>query len=201
MPEVRPIAACLGDSAKADFRLVLVLGREYNGSGSLSPQVVGRYCFLESPRSAFWNRTYSLISRACPDTVDFKAGCIAAELSPVVFSNVRPQPIPNERPGEHKQSIRSSIPESEVRDHVRALFGLPITQRFGVVILSVGDGLEFASAEDQVEVECAGRGLPLIKLPYLGSRASNNTVDAALDQEQANVLCSVVPEFVSAQDA
>ena len=199
MSEIRPVAACLGDSADADFPLVLVLGREYNGSGSLRPHV-GRYCFSESPHSAFWNRTYSLLSRACQVT-GFKSLCLKSGLSPVVFSNLMPQPIPNELPAVQKSRIRSGIPESQVRSHIQSLFGLPIARRFQAVLLSVGDHPAFTSAIERVQAECADRELPLIEVPYLGSRIGNDVVDAALDRHGAVALCSVVDAFVSTQEA
>jgi len=69
------------------------------------------------------------------------------------------------------------------------------------VVLSVGDGAEFTSAAEQVEVECAERGLPMIKLPYLGAHTGDDVIDAAFNQQKAEVLCSVVAEFITATDA
>ena len=196
MAETRPLAACLGDSAAADFPLVLVLGREYNGSGGLRRQV-GCYSFTESSGSTFWNRTYSLISRKCHAASDFKARCIAADLSPVVFANVLPRPIPNELSARRKRVVRLSLPEVEVRNHVRMIFDLLVAGRLAAVVMSVGDGPEFTAAKDQVRAECRTRALPLIELPYLGSRVANEVVDAALDRKQAEILCSVVAAFLA----
>ena len=71
MSEIRPIAACFGDSAKRNHRLILVLGREYNGSGTVSSSV-GNYDFAESPKSTFWNCTYALFGRIVDLNFDLK---------------------------------------------------------------------------------------------------------------------------------
>lgn len=197
--EVRPILACLGGSADSDFPLLLVVGREYNGTGGVEPYV-GHYCFTESPRSTFWNRAYGLVERACQKRgSELKRRVIAANLSPIAFSNALPNPIENEVAD--KRSLRLAIPEDRVRNHVATLFSLPIAERFKVVILSVGDGEEFRGAREAIEAECKRRDLYLVEIPYLGNQSlSSEKVDDALSKEDEGAICSVVGAFPGLSD-
>lgn len=191
MAEIRPIAACLGDTIDGSFPLVLVLGREFNGEGDISKEV-GTYSFEESPRSLFWNRTYSFLSRATDDP-RFKADCRKHGRSPVVFSNVLPKPIPNHIG--NKNAIRAKMAESDVRSHIDALFDLDLAKRFDAVILSVGDDPVFAPARKMVEQACKGHGPLLIVLPYFATMGrSNDDLDARLTQEDRDTLRSVLAQ-------
>ena len=194
MPEVMPCAAYYGNTEKKAFPLLLVLGREYNNSGRVG-STVGKYDFDESHGSTFWNRTYSLIARACPEVGNFKQRCIGLDLSPVVFSNVSPQPILNKDNTKHV--IRAGISPTLISDHLLQVFAQPIIKRVEAVLFSVGTESSFADARDLVRSKCSARTMHFIDLPYLGARFSNRVVDTALSAEGRSVIRRVVTQFFS----
>lgn len=73
MIEFDPALLCLGDTETDKFPLILIFGRKY-GSGTVHC-CIGSYDFNLSPRSLFWNRAYSLISRSA-GCCRMKAFCI-----------------------------------------------------------------------------------------------------------------------------
>ena len=113
MPEVHPCVAYYGNTEKKAFPLLLVLGREYNGTGRVV-STIGQYNFSESRGSTFWNRTYGLVARAYPEASHLKQRCIGLDLSPLVFSNVSPQPILNRVNAKH--AIRAGISPTLISD-------------------------------------------------------------------------------------
>jgi hypothetical protein len=191
MSDIRPCVACFGNTEANLFPLLLILGRESNGTGSVV-QAVGRYDFTESPGSAFWNRTYGLISRTCPEAVHLKRRCIKLIASPLIFANVSPQPIPSGVIP--KGAIRARILPNIV-EHLRQIFTLPIIERVRVVFLSVGPAIHFSSARDLVTSQCRSRNVHLVKLPYLGSRANNRIVDAAVSNADRVQVQRIISHF------
>ncbi len=192
MPEVRPCVAYYGNTEKGAFPLLLVFGREYNGTGCVV-STVGQYDFSESRGSTFWNRAYGLIARACPEAGHLKQRCIDLDLSPLVFSNVSPQPILNRVNAKH--AIRAEISPKLISDHLLQVFAQPILERVQVVLLSIGTVSSFADARDLVKSKCRARNLHFINLPYLASRSSNRDVDTALSDEGRTVIRRVIAQF------
>lgn len=174
------------------FPILLTFGREYNGTGSVVP-TIGKYDFGESRGSTFWNRTYTLIARACPEMAHLKQRCIGLDSSPLVFSNVFPKSIPNQVTT--KDAIRADISRSLISDHLRQVFALPIIQRVQVVLLSVGPVPNFPFVRDLVTSQCRSRNVHLINLPYLGARSSNRGVDEALSDDDRSAIRRIVSQF------
>ena len=175
------------------FPLLLVFGREYNSSGPLIPNI-GKYDFRESRGASFWNRTYTLIARACPGSGQLKQRCSDLGSSPLVFANVSPQSIPNQVNA--KDTIRADISPSRISDHLQQVFSLPIIERVQVVLLSIGCVPYFPpSILDSVTSQCSARHMHLVKLPYLGSRSSNREVDEALSDEDRSAIRRIISTF------
>lgn len=192
MPEVSHCIACLGNTEMKAFPLLLTFGREYNSTGSVMP-TIGKYDFRESRGPSFWNRTYSLIARACPGSAHLKQCCIDLDSSPLVFANVSPQSIPNQVNA--KDAIRENISESRISDHLQQVFAQPIVQRVEVVVLSVGSVPNLPFVRDLVTSECRSRDMHLITLPYLASRSSNRGVDEALSDEDRSAIRRIISKF------
>jgi hypothetical protein len=95
MLEVHHCIAYSGKTEARSFPLVLILGREYNSSGPLIPDI-GQYDFTQSRGGSFWNRAYTLIARACPGSGRLKNRCSDLDSSPLVFANVSLRSIPNQ---------------------------------------------------------------------------------------------------------
>ena len=174
------------------FPLLLIFGREYNSTISVIP-TSGKYDFRESRGPSFWNRTYTLIARACPGSAHLKQRCIDLDLSPLVFANVFPQSIPNQVNA--KDAIRADISPSRISDHLQQVFALPIIERVQVVLLSVGAVPNFPFLRDLVTSQCNSQNMHLITLPYLASRSSNRDVDEALSDEDRSAIRRIISKF------
>ena len=174
------------------FPLLLIFGREYNSTGSVMP-TIGKYDFGESRGPSFWNRTYTLIARACPGSTPLKQRCINLGSSPLVFSNVFPQSIPNQVNA--KDTIRADISPSRISDHLKQVFDQQIVERVRVVLLSVGCVPNLPCIRDLVTSHCRSRNMYLITLPYLGSRSSNRDLDEALSDDDRSAIRPIISAF------
>jgi hypothetical protein len=57
---LQPAVAYFGTTDQETSPLMLFVGREYNNESNNDVHGVGLYSFADSPRSAFWNKTYGL---------------------------------------------------------------------------------------------------------------------------------------------
>ena len=192
----QPAISCLGNSDTKDFPLVLVFGREFNNkTENRVVNKVGTYSFSRSPHSLFWNRTYRFIERVCPCD-GLKALCIKSNLSPVLFSNVLPNPIPNAQTSQEKSKRRRAASESDIRFYLEEMFKLPILDRVRFVVLSgVKDQRFYGKATDLILGEFKRRQVTITELPYLGSRMKNEIIDDSLSMPLRKELRLVVKEI------
>jgi len=156
-----------GDSNTKKFPLILFLGREFNSGTEVDPSKTDYYCFKESPRSTFWNYSYSLISKVT-DENHFKLICRKKNLSPIVFSNVSPKPIPSNAA---KAKIRSEITPEEFKSHFDQLFNQELIFRVELIVISVGEGL-FTQGIEIIKKNDNIRNIPILTIPYLGQGSS-----------------------------
>ena len=159
--------------------------------------ITGPYDFDESPHSLFWNRAYGLLSRVCSNAHSLKNICIQRNVSPIVFSNILPVPIPNELRGAAKTAQRKLVSDQVIVEHLKEMFNMPICQRISVVILSVGSLSEFDHGKKVLSKLCLDRRIAMFELPYLGSRVSNSAVDDAMDSSHRSAVCQIVSLFLS----
>lgn len=164
-----PAISCLGFTAKEKFPLLLVFGRESNNE--LKPEnYVGKYCFRDSPRSAFWNRTYGLLARIYK-TDSFKNDCRKVNLSPVIFSNVHHRPILNNDNEKNKKRLETETTYyAEIKEYIKYIFDHEIISRVRLVILSgVKDRADFSESTKLIEEVCKKKHIPLKYLRYMAS--------------------------------
>ena len=187
---------CFGDSENSDFPLLLFFGREYNNHIDNRIAIrLGHYCFKESPRSAFWNRSYSLIARNC-ERGSFKNFCVRSNQSPVLFSNALPKPIPTKLSQREKRKIREGVSRDEIVRYVDGLFSIPIISRVRIAVLSgLDDQSCFGVAAQQIQEQCNKRQIITSELPYLGSRKDNASIDSKLLKQHQVEICRSVTEF------
>lgn len=185
-----------GNSEKYDFPLILFFGREYNNH--IENRIVnrlGHYCFKESPRSAFWNRSYSLIARNC-GRGSFKNFCVRSNQSPVLFSNALPKPIPTRLSQREKRKIREGVSRDQIVRYVDGLFSIPIISRVRIAVLSgLDDQTCFGIAAQQIREQCDQRQIITSELPYLGSRKDNASIDSELSEQHQVEICRTVTDF------
>ena len=110
------------------FPLLLVFGREYNGTGSVAP-VVQEYPFTKLRGPTFWNRTFRLIARAYPEEADLKQLFIDLNSSPLVTyqSNTDAKSAPlisDDRPLTHLRVSRHTITATPAK----STKAIPLTQ-------------------------------------------------------------------------
>ena len=115
MPEVWPCVFSYGATGNSDFPLLLFFGREYNGTGHVIP-TTGPYNSEKLRGSNLWTHAYTLISLACLEQEHLKERCTRARMSPLLFSNISPLPLPNSTSA--KDRIRAGIPSASLQEHL-----------------------------------------------------------------------------------
>jgi hypothetical protein len=158
------------------------------------------YFDWQTRHGLFWDRVYGYLARCAGmnSPSELKSLCISRRGSPIVFENCSPQPILNSGVG--KAGVRRTY-ASEVRAYIRDIFmtldeGTP--GRLCLVALSVGPDFQlYVESRSALEHECRIRGIPLLDLPYLGSRASNNELYARIGTRDAGLLSDLMAEFVN----
>ncbi len=191
----QPAISCLGKTAEKSFPLMLFFGREYNNVGEVEISL-GNYSFEESPKSAFWNRTYTFISRNCLLAPNFKNTCIAEEASPVLFSNVLPKPLLTSRTSADKRRSRISISKEKIDEYIDGIFSQPIICRVNLVVLSgVDDEYVFGHATSRIRFACERRNIVVEELPYFGSRSNNAILNKALSETGQKHICQTIKAF------
>ncbi len=181
------------------YPIVLVFGREGNNEGELN-DVIGRYDWVSSPNSGFWNRAYGFLARTAGmgSASNLKRVCDKRGGSPIVFANCSPHLILNAVVD--KNRLRKGR-EGVVETHIRRVFELAdqsLLGRIKAVLVSVGpDFALYDTSLDCLSKECRLRRLPLIEAPYFGSRLGNETLDAQVGEKHKNLLSSLVGEFSS----
>ena len=188
---------CLGESDKKSFPLLLFFGREYDCTESPVEIELGTYNFQDSPRSSFWNRAYGLVERIC-ERDDFKDSCIRLNASPILFSNVSPRPIPNEKTDPKKRQIRAEITDDDIRDYIEGIFKMPIIKRVRLVVISVEKEKKvFERFTRPVKRECERQDITVIETPGYIARQSMSTdeIDGQLSESERDMIRSVIEEF------
>lgn len=168
-----------GKSHKYTFPLILIIGREYNGEGEVADKI-SYYDFKFSPRSAFWNRAYTFVGRACGEKI--KHFCIKAAVSPIIFGNALPISVPNSI--KNKNKLRLQISDNKIAAHIEDMFNQNIVQRVKVAILS---GIEnesiFRKARSLIVEKCQMHNITCFDVPYFASRISNKKIDRCVSDK------------------
>ena len=196
MPE-QPAVAYFGESAKAKFPLLLFFGREYNNKmeNEVRPKSLGPYSFLESPKSAFWNKTYGFIGRICA-LPDFKKICIRENKSPVLFSNMLPQPIPASMP-EKRQQRQNKNSDDKIREHIEGIFETEVINRVRLVLLSDIRKPKFDLAAQLIENKCKQRRIEVSVLPYLGCQGlKKEEMEYSLSEVARSIIKGTIAAFI-----
>lgn len=125
--------------------------------------------------------------------------CITERVSPVLFSNVLPKPIPTHLSEAEKRKIRIAISKEEIGEYIDGIFSLPIVNRVRLAVLSgVEDESVFGYSTNRIHRACAMRGIDVVSLPYLGSRSVNAKIDDALSESNQQAICSIINTFYNA---
>lgn len=117
-----------------------------------------------------------------------------------MFSNVLPRPIPNAVADQSRH--RRGLDSAEVAGHLDHVFSLlPLISRVGLVILSGVDGTDFEHGTTVIRDHCARRGIPATAMPYLGSRGSDETIEAGFTEPGRERLREVIAAFEASTPA
>jgi hypothetical protein len=124
----------------------------------------------------------------------FRQICVEAKMSPIVFSNALPKPIPNAM--RNKDSLRAAVRKGEIRSHLAGVFGLTVADRIGAVVFSTGNSAVYEFSRVEVKQVCSERSVPFIEVPYFATRGLPNTaLDESITQKDAAVIKRIVDEF------
>ena len=196
MTETLPIdysVVAVGDTERERFPLILVIGRESNGVANILPGV-SIYDETVSSGSAFWNRAYGFVQRLSRWEGHFRQSCVEAKMSPIIFTNALPKPIPNAM--QNKDSLRAAAQKDEIRSHLSGVFGLHVADRIGAVVFSTGNSAVYEFSRAEVKQVCSERSIPFIEVPYFATQGlPNTTLDESIRPKDAAVIRNIVDEF------
>lgn len=149
--------ACLigyGSTHESDLPLVLVVGREPNGSSPVTPDW-GTYDFRKSPNCAFWNVAYGVLGAAATPTMSTSAVkrlAVEKDASPIIIADAMPQSIDNAV--RNKAQVRDAITDAAIAQHVENVFAHErFIARVRLVLLS-GLDARFARSVRVYEDKC-----------------------------------------------
>lgn len=192
MPKDYAVVA-VGSTGQEMFPVILVFGRENNGKAQIVPGI-SIYDETTSSGSAFWNRTYGFVQRLTMWKGQFRQSCVNAGMSPIIFTNALPKPIPNAQ--QNKDAFRAAIQKHEILSHISGIFGLELVSRIGAVIFSTGTSPVYEFSRSEVLKACLTRSIPFIEMPYFATQGrKNEDLDKAIKDEDAAILKNIINEF------
>lgn len=161
--------ACLisyASTHETDIPLVLVVGREPNGSSPVTPDW-GTYDFREWPNCAFWNVAYGVLGSAASPALNtgaVKRLAVEKAASPIIIADAMPQSIDNAV--RNKAAQRDVISDAAIEQHVENIFAHDqLIKRVKIVLLS-GLDARFARSSRIFEEKCRSLNIPLQSLPF-----------------------------------
>lgn len=184
----------LGETEKAKFPLILVFGRESNGSRRLLPGL-SIYDETVSSGSKFWNSSYKYFERLSGWGGHLRNDCIRSNLSPILLTNTLPNPQLNSI--ENKDLERNSLPDKLIQNHIEGIFNLPtVATRVRAVIVSTGPKAAFDRPKVLIRDWCDENNILNLELPYFATQGQKNSVlDEALTRDQTAPLRMILDEF------
>lgn len=193
--------ACLisyADTHQTDIPLVLVVGREPNGSSPVTPDW-GTYDFRKSPNCAFWNIAYGLLGSAATPALNaggVKRLAVEKTASPIIIADAMPQSIDNAV--RNKTAQRDAISDAAIEQHVANIFAHDhLIKRVKIVLLS-GLDARFLRSARIFEEKCRELNLPVQRLPFFyGTNAPK--IRAAITDETRQHLSEVASAFAAFQ--
>jgi hypothetical protein len=197
MSQEHPILCLFGDSVRATFPLILIIGREPNADQPVG-NFIGTYDFRRASRCAFWNTSYGVLGRiAGMPTAALKQHCIRQGGSPIVYADALPQGILN-RVGD-KQQRRAALAASGIARHIDNLFSHhALLDRVALVIISGLGGVPFAGARESIEQHCRERNLPLARVAFFYPTNTTRIGDQ-LSTDHKAIISRTLSEFLRAQ--
>lgn len=182
-----------GETERAEFPLILIFGRESNGSNTVVPGI-SIYDETVSSGSSFWNRAITFLKRSANSPGNLRDVCIKRNTGPVLFTNIFPHPIPNSV--KNKDLIRSSISLETINEHISSVFNLDVVKRVRVVIFSTGPAAHFIAPKDIVKSYCKNMGIGFIEVPYFANpRVTNMALDGSIVSAEKSSIKEVVEEY------
>ncbi len=197
MNRTHPIILSFCDTARGQFPLILVIGREPNADQAVTNEI-GRYDFRCSPRCAFWNTSYSMLARVVGSTTrGLKHRCIEHCGSPIIYADALPHCIRNDVVNKHASRLK--ISETEVKEHVANVFShRQLINRVQLVVMSGLDDAVFRSARDAIGRRCEREHICAIHVPFF--YGTNTTkIQAALTDDTSVKLKSIYNDFLESR--
>ncbi|WP_444916867.1 hypothetical protein [Microbulbifer sp. JMSA003] len=183
-----------GETESKDFPLILVFGRESNGSNKAIPGV-SIYDETTSSGSSFWNRALTFMQRCAETNQHLRNLSIHKNAGPVLFTNAFPHPIPNSVLD--KDHIRASIDLKSIDSHIEGVFGLDVVQRVRVVVFSTGPGERFEPARKLVKEVCSVKGITFVEVPYFANPyVTNSDIDQSISVVEKEKIKAVITKFL-----
>ena len=182
-----------GETERKDFPLILVFGRESNGSNKVVPGI-SIYDETVSSGSAFWNRSLKFVQRCSESSKHLRDESVQRKSGPVIFTNAFPHPILNSV--QNKDSIRSSLGDQTVSEHINNVFSLDIINRVRLVIFSTGPKEMFRYSRGVVHSLCKLKSIKFVEVPYFANPYVNNQeLDESIKIEEKKAIKTIVDEY------
>lgn len=191
-----PCLLSYGDTDGSDIPLILVVGREPNGSGAVDSGW-GRYDFRDVPKCGLWNVAYGIMGTASAPSVDtktFKSLVESKGVSPLIIADAMPQSIEDRI--RNKDLLRSAHSDGAIMEHVANVFSHEaFMSRVRCVLLS-GLGASFLLSVRQYEERLVARGIPFQHVPFF-TPTNVPKIREAISTDTWRILASVASELAA----
>lgn len=163
-----PLIVVYDNTQKANFPLILVVGREPNNNVPIDDSV-GNYDFEEPSRCNFWNTAYKVVADTNGISVrELKYSCKKNKSSILAFTDLSPRPIKIREKNKDKQ--RSQISKEEYEQHILKIFSkIEIINRIRLIVLSGVDKTEFSYVLNIFKIQCQKYQKLFLEIPFLYS--------------------------------
>ena len=191
-----------GNTLELWHSLILIVGREANNRGEIIPEL-GTYAEqgvdASWPSVPFWSNTYGLIgSYGQMTSADLKAECSTNKSSPIVICDASPKPLDGSYSTPEKKKIRKNIPQENIDHHIQRVFEhKQVVKRIKLVIFSGIRGSGLDHSIKPLELACEENSIPSCHIHGISSRRHSHQMRRNQLGEYANILESVMAEFLS----
>jgi len=188
-----PLFLAFGQTVEKDFPIVLVVGREPNNN-SVSDKTIGHYDFKKYSTCAFWNIAFKVFG-AYNDltTPQVKQLLIKRNASPIVFTDASPKAIPNKV--KDKNSIRVTLTDEEINEHVTAIFANEnLMKRVKLVLFSGLEDAKYNKFKTLFNEQAAKRQMPIKEVSFfIGNNYSK--IEKQIGDKEVGLLKQIYNSF------
>lgn len=199
MHNTHPLITYYKQTNDKNFPLILFVGREPNDNSKYS-DLIGEYNFVKNSHSSMWNKSYGLIAKLNSPLkiTELKEKCKSKKSSPIIFTNLSPTPVPNNKSPNKKQTIRQNIKPEQFTSHFNQILSKKIINRVELIIISV-ECNELSKAENYFKKLCKKHKKECLSIPYLANPTNSyKKICKSFKKKQINLIKKIFNKWETA---